>query len=93
MSASATVSSGRLLHQRPFVLFWLSRLAATIGYQILANLVQHGFNGPVYPINPNADSIHSIAISRSSRKLSGVRNYPPRFNPKPWGFSAESNLF
>jgi MFS family permease len=33
---SATVSPARLIHQRPFVLFWLARLASTMGYQMLA---------------------------------------------------------
>ena len=31
-----TPSAPGLLHQRPFVLFWLARLAATMGYQMLA---------------------------------------------------------
>ncbi|MGB7618931.1 MAG: MFS transporter [Pseudolabrys sp.] len=33
---SATVSSAGLIQQRPFVLFWLARLASTMGYQMLA---------------------------------------------------------
>lgn len=33
---SATASSARLTEQRPFVLFWLARLASTMGYQMLA---------------------------------------------------------
>lgn len=33
---SATTSSARLIQQRPFVLFWLARLASTMGYQMLA---------------------------------------------------------
>src|SRR5262245_255340 len=33
---SATASSARLTKQRPFVLFWLARLASTMGYQMLA---------------------------------------------------------
>ena len=32
---SATASSAGLIHQRPFVLFWLARLASTMGYQML----------------------------------------------------------
>src|SRR5262252_7748625 len=35
MSVSAA-SSSSLIHQRPFVLFWLARLASTMGYQMLA---------------------------------------------------------
>jgi len=33
---SAIASPARLIHQRPFVLFWLARLASTMGYQMLA---------------------------------------------------------
>jgi len=35
MKAQAA-SSARLMQQRPFVLFWLARLASTMGYQMLA---------------------------------------------------------
>jgi acetyltransferase len=37
-----------------------SRNPGTIGYQIVENLVRHGFKGVVYPVNPNAAAIHSI---------------------------------
>jgi acyl-CoA synthetase (NDP forming) len=37
-----------------------SRKAGTIGRQILHNLVAYGFNGPVYPVNPNAKYVNSI---------------------------------
>ena len=37
-----------------------SRNPGTIGYQIVDNLVRHGFTGVVYPVNPNAKAIHSI---------------------------------
>jgi len=33
---SATATLARLTEQRPFVLFWLARLASTMGYQMLA---------------------------------------------------------
>jgi MFS family permease len=33
---TGTVSSAGLIQQRPFVLFWLARLASTMGYQMLA---------------------------------------------------------
>ena len=37
-----------------------SRSPHTIGHEILANIVNYGFTGAVYPVNPNAPSIHSI---------------------------------
>lgn len=60
---------GSILRPRSIAVVGASRSSSTIGYQILANLVRHGFNGPVYPINPNADSIHSI---KAHRKISDV---------------------
>ena len=37
-----------------------SRCSNTIGWQILDNLLQHGFTGPIYRVNPKAPAIHSI---------------------------------
>ncbi len=37
-----------------------SRNPGTIGYQIVDNLVRHGYQGVIYPVNPNARAIHSI---------------------------------
>ncbi|HEX9886510.1 MAG TPA: acetate--CoA ligase family protein [Longimicrobiales bacterium] len=37
-----------------------SRRPGTIGYQILDNLLRHGYQGVVYPVNPRARAIHSI---------------------------------
>jgi acetate---CoA ligase (ADP-forming) len=41
-----------------------SRRPRTIGHEVLSNLLRGGFNGPIYPVNPNA------------RAVSGVRAYP-----------------
>lgn len=48
-----------------------SRSANTIGHQILANLVDYGFTGAVYPVNPKADSIHSIKAYPSVGAIPG----------------------
>ena len=37
-----------------------SRRENSIGWQIVDNLLQHGFTGSVYPVNPAASSVHSI---------------------------------
>jgi acyl-CoA synthetase (NDP forming) len=34
-----------------------SRDPAKLGYAVLRNLLQHGYKGPVYPVNPKADEI------------------------------------
>jgi acetyl coenzyme A synthetase (ADP forming)-like protein len=37
-----------------------SRTPQTIGHEIVSNLVDYGFTGTVFPVNPQADSIHSL---------------------------------
>ncbi|MHC5210423.1 MAG: acetate--CoA ligase family protein [Planctomycetota bacterium] len=37
-----------------------SRKPNTVGWNILHNLLKHGFAGPVYPVHPAAHSIHSV---------------------------------
>ena len=37
-----------------------SRTKGSIGRNILHNLIEYEFNGPVFPINPKANVIHSI---------------------------------
>lgn len=49
-----------ILEPRSIAIIGASRRPNTIGYQILDNLLKHGFTGAVYPVNPNATSIHSI---------------------------------
>ncbi|MCK5406857.1 MAG: CoA-binding protein, partial [Candidatus Krumholzibacteria bacterium] len=42
----------------------------TIGHQILANLVEYGFNGMVFPVNPKHKYIMSIKCYRSISEIS-----------------------
>ncbi|MCK4350328.1 MAG: CoA-binding protein, partial [Candidatus Krumholzibacteria bacterium] len=49
-----------ILRPRSVAVIGASRRSDSIGYQIVDNLLAHGFNGPVYPINPSASSVHSI---------------------------------
>jgi acetyl coenzyme A synthetase (ADP forming)-like protein len=49
-----------ILKPRSVAVIGASRRADTIGHEILANIVKYGFTGAVYPVNPNAASIHSI---------------------------------
>lgn len=49
-----------ILRPRSIAVIGASRKPNTIGYQILENLVRHGFAGPVYPVNPTATAVHSI---------------------------------
>jgi acetate---CoA ligase (ADP-forming) len=49
-----------ILKPRSVAVIGASRRPDTIGHEILANIVKYGFTGAVYPVNPNAPSIHSI---------------------------------
>ncbi|HEX5870778.1 MAG TPA: acetate--CoA ligase family protein [Longimicrobium sp.] len=49
-----------ILRPRSIAVIGASRKPNTIGYQILENLVRHGYAGAVYPVNPTAASVHSI---------------------------------
>ena len=43
-----------ILKPRSVAVVGASRTEASIGHQVLANLIRHGFTGAVYPVNPNA---------------------------------------
>jgi len=60
-----------ILKPRSIAVVGASRQSDTIGWQILDNLVRSGFNGPIYPVNPKADSIHSIKSYRSMADIPG----------------------
>ena len=48
-----------------------SRRPNTIGYQIVDNLLRHGYTGVVYPVNPSAVAVHSIAAYPSVGDIPG----------------------
>ena len=49
-----------LLRPKSIAVIGASRKESSIGWQILDNLLKHGFQGPVYPVNPKATAIHSM---------------------------------
>ena len=49
-----------ILRPKSIAVIGASRRPDSIGYQILDNLLRFGFRGPVYPVNPHADAIHSV---------------------------------
>ena len=42
-----------------------SRNPQKVGHSILKNIIQHGYGGRIYPINPSADSIEGLRCFRS----------------------------
>lgn len=49
-----------------------SRRPNTIGYQVVDNLLRHGYQGVVYPVNPKAPAVHSIPAYPSVTAIPGV---------------------
>jgi acetyl coenzyme A synthetase (ADP forming)-like protein len=60
-----------IFRPRGIAVIGASRKPGTIGYEIVDNLVRHGYRGAVYPVNPNAVSVHSIPSWPSVRDVRG----------------------
>jgi acetyltransferase len=58
-----------LFRPRAVAVVGASRNPASIGRMILVNLIDYGFQGPVYPVNPKAPVVHSM---RSYRRVSEI---------------------
>jgi acetyl coenzyme A synthetase (ADP forming)-like protein len=58
-----------LLAPRSIAVIGASRSANTIGWQILDNLLRHGYTGAVYPVNPSARAVHSIPAYASVEEI------------------------
>jgi GNAT superfamily N-acetyltransferase len=53
-------SMARLLEPSSIAVVGAGRRPGTIGHEIVRNLIEAGFQGPLYPVNPNARSVASI---------------------------------
>ena len=58
-----------LLAPKSIAVIGASRAPNTIGWQILDNLLRHGYTGAVYPVNPSARSVHSIPAYASVEEI------------------------
>jgi acetyltransferase len=58
--ARPPASLDAILHPRSVAVVGASRQQGTIGRQLVTNLVDYGFTGTVYPVNPNASAVHAI---------------------------------
>jgi acetyl coenzyme A synthetase (ADP forming)-like protein len=61
-----------LLKPSSIAVIGASRQPGTIGYELLANLLEHRFAGTVYPVNPSARSVHSVRAHPSVSDLPEV---------------------
>ncbi|MCU1497729.1 MAG: CoA-binding domain protein [Acidimicrobiales bacterium] len=71
-AASAEAKSvERILKPRSIAVVGASRQPGTLGYQVFHQLVNRGFEGPVYPINPEATFVASVRAWRSVLDVPG----------------------
>ena len=60
-----------ILRPRSIAVIGASRRRGTIGWQIVDNLLRHGYEGVVYPVNPKAAAIHSVPAYPSVSAIPG----------------------
>ncbi len=64
-----TSSLDSILSPSSIAVIGASRQPNTIGWQIVHNLLDLGFQGPIYPVNPHANAIHSIRAYSSVKAI------------------------
>lgn len=62
---AATAAVRSFLRPRSVAVIGVSRRRRTVGAEILGNIIQGGFAGPVYPVNPRAGTIQGLAAYAS----------------------------
>ncbi len=65
----STSALDRIFRPRRLAIVGASRNPGSIGYSILDNLISFGFQGAIYPVNPRAESVHSLKCYSSLRSL------------------------
>ena len=68
---AATAAMRSFFNPRSVAVIGASRTPGSIGSAVFHNLIVEGFNGPVYPINPKADVVHSVAAYPSVLDVPG----------------------
>ncbi len=58
-----------LLHPKTIAVIGVSRDPSSIGNLVFKNILNAGFNGEVFPVNPQADSIDGMKAYSSSKEL------------------------
>jgi len=60
-----------MLAPRSVAVIGAGRKRRTIGGEVFHNLLDGGFNGPVYPVNPSADVVQSVSAYKSILDIPG----------------------
>jgi acyl-CoA synthetase (NDP forming) len=58
-----------ILRPRSIAVVGASHRKQAIGREILHNLIEFGYTGPVYPVNPNLAAVHSLRAYASLRDI------------------------
>jgi acetyl coenzyme A synthetase (ADP forming)-like protein len=69
--AAAEAAMRTFLSPRSVAVVGASRRRGTVGAELFHNLLAAGFNGPVYPVNPNAPVVQSVVAYRSIAEVPG----------------------
>ena len=70
--SAAAAAVRALLHPSSVAVIGASRRRGTVGGELFHNLLMGGFSGPVFPVNPNADVVQSVAAYRSVLDIPGA---------------------
>ncbi len=70
-AARETVDLSGILRPRSVAVVGASTKEGSIGGTIFRNMITNGFNGPVYPVNPKADAVHSVRAYPSVSDIPG----------------------
>ncbi len=69
--AAAVAAITAFLEPRSVAVVGASRARGTIGGEVFHNLLATGFNGPVFPVNPNAEVVQSVPSYRTVLDVPG----------------------
>lgn len=61
----------KILAPKSIAVIGASQTPGKVGYEVVANLLQAGFDGPVYPVNPKAERILDLPVYSSVAKCPG----------------------
>ena len=71
MTQARTHGLDGIFRPRSVAVVGASRRPGSIGRQVVANLIAGGFPGPVYPVNPKAEVVHSVPAYPSVKAIPG----------------------
>lgn len=56
----SVINLNKMFHPESVALIGASATKGTVGYVVMKNLMNAGFSGPVYPVNPKYRTVHSV---------------------------------